>query len=260
MTAYDDLKQKWMDSGVEPGDTLLVHSNIKRTLSEARRSGVAVKPDDILSSFLDAVGPKGTLLLPLFNFDFANGKAFDIRSTPSQMGALTEVGRLRQEAVRTGHPIYSFAAIGFRSKEFEGVDNQSGYAEDSPFGILKRLDGKIASLDLDDQDSMTFYHHVEEMKKVSYRYFKSFNGSYTDAAGIATEKTYTLFVRDVENGVRTDVNTAGALMWQQGFYKGSMPKVGSGLRTIKAQDMFRFVAELIDSSRALGTLYSIEKT
>lgn len=255
----EDLKRKWLGAGIEPGDTVLVHSNIKRTLIEFRGAGHVISPDDILQSFLDALGPKGTLLLPLFNFDFASGAPFDIRNTPSRMGALTEAGRLHKEAVRTGHPIYSFAVIGDKSNVFENVDNESGYSEDSPFGILKRLNGKIASLDLDDQNSMTFYHHVEEVKRVDYRYFKSFTASYTDRNGALGEKSYKLYVRDLERGVLTDVNPAGELLWSHGLYKGDRPRIGSGLRVIESRKMFEFVGDLIDQGKALGALYSIER-
>jgi aminoglycoside 3-N-acetyltransferase len=254
----ESLKDKWLRSGVEPGDTLLVHSNIKRMLIESRRAGLGIGPIEILTSFLDAIGDKGTLLLPLFNFDFANGADFDIRSSPSQMGALTEMGRLHKDMVRTGHPIYSFAVIGYKSKEFEGVNNESGYAEDSPFGILKRLGGKIASLDLEDQNSMTYYHHVEEVKGVDYRYFKTFTGKYTDFNGDMQDRSYKLFVRDIEHGVETNVNPAGELMWQAGLYKGYRPKIDTGLRVIKAKDMFSFVEKIIDDGNAFGNLYSVE--
>src|SRR5262245_31554345 len=79
-------------------------------------------------------------------------------------------------AVRTGHPIYSFAAIGKRADEFRGVRNFSGYGEDSPFGVLHHADGRMAVLDLPDNDSMTFYHYVEESCSAPYRYHKRFAG------------------------------------------------------------------------------------
>ena len=113
--------------------------------------------DMFVQSFLDAVGSEGTVLFPLFNFGFSNGEPFDIRNTPSKMGKLTEAARLRPDAVRTGHPISSFAVIGAQADRFKGVNNRSGYGEDSPFAILRQMNGKIASLDLDDQNSMTFY-------------------------------------------------------------------------------------------------------
>lgn len=254
----ETLQERWESAGLVKGDIVLIHSNIKRTLVEYRANGIKISPLDILESFLDVIGSKGTLLLPLFNFDFPKGVPFDIRNSKSEMGALTEIGRKYPEAVRTGHPIYSFAIIGHKSSDFLGIDNVSGYSEDSPFGILKRLNGKIGSLDLDDQNSMTFYHHVEEVKQVDYRYYKSFHGAYTNSEGKMKNKKYDLFVRDEERGVMTDVNPAGELMWQAKLYSGSRPKEGSGLRLTNAQAMFNFVEELIDSDNALGTLYSLQ--
>lgn len=253
----ETLQQRWKSSGLEEGDTVLIHSNIKRTIEEYRRNKVDTSPRDILASFLDVIGDKGTLILPLFNFDFTKGVPFDIRTSESQMGALTEIGRKFIGAVRTGHPIYSFAVIGFKASEFKGIDNVGGYAEDSPFGVLKKLNGKIGSLDLDDQNSMTFYHHVEEVKRVDYRYFKSFTGQYTNVLGDTKNKTYDLYVRDVERGVLTDVNPAGALMWSAGLYQGFRPREGAGLRLVNSREMFDFVEDLIESGKALGTLYSI---
>lgn len=254
----ENLAERWLCSGVVEGDTLLVHSNIRRTLVEFRKEGYQITPDDILKSFLYALGSNGTLLLPLFNFDFTKKIPFNIKNTISQMGALTEAGRLYESSVRTGHPIYSFAAIGYNAKVFENVDNESAYSEDSPFGILRRLNGKIASLDLEDQNSMTFYHHVEEVKKVGYRYFKNFTGLYKDLSGIETQRTYEIFVRDIDKGVVTNVNPAGELMWKSGIYRGFRPNHKSGLRTINACDMFEFVSDLI--SRGLtDNLYLIKK-
>ena len=249
------LANGWKSSGVAEGDILLVHSDIKRTLVNARRQGVKLSPEDILESFLLALGPKGTLLLPLFNFDFPKTKTFDVRYTPSQMGALTEVARVREDVVRTGHPIYSFAVLGDLKEQFSEINNISGYGKDSPFGVLHKLDGKIASLDLEDQNSMTFYHYVEESLSVGYRYFKDFKGQYTNKDGVETERTYKLFVRDIENNVFTHVNPAGELIWERELYKGFRPKENLGLRTVQAKEMYDFVSYLITSGKAEGTLF-----
>ena len=42
------LSESWANCGVNSGDILLVHSNIKRTLVKARRAGVQLTPDDVL--------------------------------------------------------------------------------------------------------------------------------------------------------------------------------------------------------------------
>lgn len=249
------LTENWVKCGVNSGDTLLVHSNIKRTLVNARRKGIQLTPDDILDSFLDCLGSSGTLMLPLFNFDFPTTKHFDIRHTPSQMGALTEVARKRSDVVRTGHPIYSFAIFGKEKDKFNGLVNESGYGKDSPFGLLYSLDGKIASLDLEDQNSMTFYHFIEEAMKVDYRYFKTFSGTYIDSDGYESEMDFKLFVRNIERKVYTNVNPAGDLLWKNGLYRGDRPKENVGLRTIQATRMYSFVSNLIKEGRAEGNLF-----
>ena len=186
-----DLKNEWRKAGIARGDTVLIHSNIARTIRRFSKDR-SNRPDIgvFLKSFLDAVGTSGTVLIPLFNFGFSTGEPFDIKNTPSKMGNLTETARLHPDAVRTGHPIYSFAAIGAKSDQFKNVNNKSAYGEDSPFAILRQLNGKIASLDLDDQNSMTFYHHVEEMNNVSYRYMKTFEQPYTSWGGTTELKKY----------------------------------------------------------------------
>jgi aminoglycoside 3-N-acetyltransferase len=253
------LTEGWRASGVEPGDVVLLHGNIVRTIIQAQRAGAKLTPEDILQSFLDALGPAGTLLLPLFNFDFARGVPFDIRTTPSKMGVLTETGRAHPQAGRTGHPIYSFAVIGAKSQQFAGVDNYSAYGKDSPFGMLREMNGKIAVLNLPDHESMTFYHHVEEMNAVPYRYHKEFSGAYTDAAGTTSERKDGMFVRDLERGVVTLVDPVGELLWARGIYRGQRPKEGTGLRVAAAREVYAAVTELIQSGQAEGMLYKIER-
>lgn len=136
----------------------------------------------------------------------------------------------------------------------------SGYGEDSPFGLLRAMDGRIAVLDLPDQQSMTFYHHVEEMHQVDYRYHKTFTGAYTDANGTTEKRTYGLFVRDLDRGVLTYVDPAGELLWQKRLYSGCKPSAGCGLRTISAQKMYEAVSEIIISGKARNMLYRIAES
>jgi aminoglycoside 3-N-acetyltransferase len=252
------LTRQWKDAGMHPADCVLLHSSISRTMRRARGVDSKFSVEGLLQSFLQAVGAEGTLLLPLFNFDFCSGAGFDIRTTPSTMGALTEVARNDSRFQRTKHPIYSFAVCGPLASSFVSLTNTSALADDGPFGLLRRVNGKIAVLDLDDQNSMTMYHHIEEVLGVSYRYHKRFDGEYVDALGNSTTKSFELFVWDEVQGIRTDVNRAGELLWQEGLYSGSRPGVDSGLRVIQARKMFDSIARVIDSGRARDYLYSIE--
>ncbi|TAK64079.1 MAG: AAC(3) family N-acetyltransferase [Methylobacter sp.] len=252
------LVADWRMAGIEEGDMLLVHSNLNRTLRRIARLGGNVSPKVVLESFLIALGKSGTLLLPLFNFDFPKGVRFDIRNSPSHMGVFTEVGRLWPGAVRTGHPIYSFSVIGKEAEMFRGLKNFSGYGQNSPFGILHRHGGKIGGLDLPDQNSMTFYHYVEESLDVPYRYHKTFTGQYIDEIGVESTQTFGLFVRNIEQGVITHVDPMGEILWKKKLYTGCRPKEGSGLRVISAPKMFDEVAMILNEGRAKGLLYEIQ--
>lgn len=255
----DSLIENWQRSGIEKGDLVLVHSSLKRLLKKLSADfGGLVTPEDIFNSLLKTLGSDGTLILPLYNFDFPKSGYFNIKETPSQMGALTEIGRLHPDSVRTGHPIYSFAVIGRHSSAFKDIDNKSGYGADSPFAKIKELEGKIAVIGLSDQDSMTSYHFVEEQNLVDYRYFKDFDGEYIDWNGSESHKTYSLFVRDLDKGVKTDVNRMMDQLWKIGAYKGEKHDEGYGMRTISFARFFQETDSVIKKGEAINFLYSIE--
>ncbi len=259
MTQFSQpLLSEWRDAGIENGDILLVHSALGRLLRNGF-GGEKLNPAIILDTLLAAVGEAGTLLLPLFNFDFCKGVAFDVRTTSSHMGVLTEAGRLHPGAIRTGHPVYSFAVIGKRSAEFQNVMNESAYGADSPFAILHQMNGKIGVIDLPDQNSMTFYHYVEESLRVPYRYDKNFTADYTDANGKCSEKTFKIYVRDIENGVLTDVGGMEKKLWEQNLFQGKPKGEDGGLRVIQAAPLYEAVATVIRAGNAEGMLFSREK-
>lgn len=247
------LIEDWRRCGLEPGRMTLIHSSLRRTLACL---GGAGDIDLVLDSFIEA-SSGGTLLFPLFNFDFTKGVTFDIRSTPSHMGALTEAARLRPGAVRTGHPVYSFAALGAEAHRFEGLTNISGYGADSPFAILRQAGGRIGVLDLPDQHSMTFYHHVEEMLEAPWRYHKQFEADWVGFDGAARRRSFTIFVRDLEQGVKTRVDPMGERLWARGIWTGERPGVGAGLRTADADAVFKATAEAIRAGEGSELLYEI---
>lgn len=256
----DDLVKNWNRCGLEKGDLVLVHSSLKRLLLQLKNKfGEIATPKMVYDSLINVLGDEGTLVLPLYNFDFPKTKYFNFNDTPSQMGLLTEIGRTQIHAVRTGHPIYSFSVVGKLSNEFKGIDNKSGYGFDSPFSKLLELNGKIAVIGLDDQRSMTSYHFVEEHNFVDYRYFKDFTGTYIDEYNNEKIKTYSLFVRDIEKGIKTDVNRMMDLLWNIGAYVGDKPDEGYGMRTIRFNTLFKETDRIIKSGEALNFLYTIDK-
>lgn len=251
------LQNYWNTAGIKEGDLVLIHSSMRRTFRQLLELGFQPDPRFIIESLREQVGIFGTVIFPLFNFDFPELKSFSMLSTKSQMGKITEIFRTQYPIVRTGHPIYSFGVIGNLEDEFKNIDNLSGYGSDSPFAKLHELDGKIAVVDLEDQESMTSYHYVEEFCNVPYRYFKDFQGEYESIDGSKSIKNYKLFVRDLNQKVYTSVNRMGEILWREGLYFGNRPGKGNGMRTIKMRDLFARTKREIEEGRAIETLYQL---
>jgi aminoglycoside 3-N-acetyltransferase len=250
MLSHQDLTTSLTALGIAPGDTLLVHSAYKAL------GGVEGRAGTVIEALLDVLSPEGTLIMPNFNFDFCRGEPWDVRSTPSHMGILTELARQDPRSCRVFHPIYSFAIIGKHQQQLCSKRYQSSYGADSVFGQLRELDGKIMVIGLSYNNSMTFFHHVEEMQGVDYRYMKTFSGPVTDWDGSASEQSFTMLVRDIEKGVHTMVDPMGAQMEQDGVIQ--VGQIGEAkVSVMTANDIYAYTAEHMTPEP--GLLYEIHE-
>src|SRR5512146_2659032 len=143
-----ELLAGFRGAGLQAGDTVLVHSAFKSF------GGVEGGPQTVIDVLLEILTPEGTLIMPTFNFDFNKGQPWDVRTTPSQMGVLTELVRTDPRAKRVFHPFYSFAIIGKYADELTRERYKSSYERKSVFGKLRDLDGKIMIIGLAYNDSL----------------------------------------------------------------------------------------------------------
>jgi len=235
MLQLDDLIDGFRNMGVEAGDTLLVHSSYKSF------GPVDGGPQTVVNALEAALGPDGTLIMPTFNFDFNKGQPWDVRSTPSQMGVLTELVRKDPRAKRVFHPIYSFAILGKHAGMLGSLRYKSSYERGSVFGKLRDLDGKIMVVGLSYTNSMTFFHHIEQMEGVDYRFLKQFTGEVTDWDGTTRTDTFEMLVRDLDKGVITEVDPMGELMEKEGVIK--VGRIGeAAVKLMKANEVYAFTA------------------
>lgn len=162
--------------GVEPGDTVLLHSSL-RSLGWVCGGAVAV-----VQALLDALGPGGTLVVPTQTMGNAdprhwtkppvpeawwpvirdNMPAFDPRITPSVgIGAIGETVRTWPGAVRSNHPHASFAAVGPAAAELMSEHRlDSHLGEHSPLGALERTGARVLLLGVG-FESCTAFHLAE---------------------------------------------------------------------------------------------------
>ena len=130
-------------------------------------------------------------------------------------------------------------------------------SSESPFQKIHDCNFKIVILDLPDSKSMTFYHYVEQINKVDYRYIKEFSVKYKNHKGLINKKKYKIFVRDKKKGVITEVDRAGEFLWKKNFFTGDMPGKKTGVRLARAKDIFDCITGFIKNNKADKYLYKI---
>ncbi len=151
-------------TGIQSGDALLVHSGM------GGFEGFRGSLSSVVATFEDAVGPDGTLMMPALSMsgsalEFANsGRMFDPRTTPSQVGLLTEVFRRSPGVCRSVHPTHSVCAWG-KDKDWWLADHHlagTPCGRGTPFYRLLERNGKIVLAGVPIA-TMTFFHCTEEL-------------------------------------------------------------------------------------------------
>jgi aminoglycoside 3-N-acetyltransferase len=138
-----------------------------------------------------------------------------------------------------------------------GLRYKSSYERDSVFGKLRDLDAKIMIIGLSYTNSMTFFHHIEQMEGVDYRFLKQFTGQVTDWDGAPRTETFEMLVRDIDKGVITEVDPMGELMEKAGVI--TVGKVGeAAVKLMKANAVYAFTAR--EMRRDPHLLYYIKET
>lgn len=160
----NDLLNDLRNLGLKEGDTILVHSSLT---SLGYVEGGA---DTVIDALLEAVGSKGTILMPTYSpngflVDWVKtNPLFDPNNSSSQTGKITEVFRLRKGVLRSRHPTHSVAAIGhyayYLLKDHEKSQTHCG--KTSPFYKLIELNGYILTLG-SKFGQVTSFHVIEDL-------------------------------------------------------------------------------------------------
>ncbi len=159
----DDLLRLLRNAGINSGDAILVHSGMSGF--EGFRGSVS----DIIQVFEDAVGPSGTLLMPTLTtsgsaLDYArSNRIFDVNTTPSQVGLLTEVFRRSPGVARSVHPTHSVAVWG-ADQDWWIADHHlsdTPCGRGTPWQRLWERDGRIVLAGVSIA-AMTYFHCTEE--------------------------------------------------------------------------------------------------
>ena len=155
----EDLKQDLFNAGIRAGDTLLVHSSMKKI------GNVEGRADGVFAALIDVISDDGLLIFPTFSDHFVTDQDpdFNVKTSPAWTGILPELFRQRPDVVRSVHPFHSLTVRGRDAGEFTaGHDRfETAFDKASPWGRLLERDAKVLLIGVG-LTSATFLHPVEQ--------------------------------------------------------------------------------------------------
>jgi aminoglycoside N3'-acetyltransferase len=151
--------------GVEKGGVLLVHTSFRATRP------VEGGPAGLIESLRDAIGPKGTLVMPSWTGE--DDQPFDPKATPSakDLGIVADTFWRLPGVLRSDH-CQAFAAIGPQAAKILSDPLPLPPAiPKSPVGRVHELNGQVLLLGVG-HDANTTIHLAELLAGVLYRIYK----------------------------------------------------------------------------------------
>lgn len=197
---------------INKGDLVYVISDVLELAKVSRNNGEKFDANNFLTTLIHKVGEEGTVVVPVFNWDFCEGKTFDYRKTPGKTGALGNAALKDQRFKRTKHPIYSFVVWGRKQEDVCAIDTEDSFGESTVFGYLYRNNAKAFVIGLNALEGLTMVHYVEQLIGVPYRYFKTFEGRYIDEQGREQFKRASMYVRDLNIDPEEDMEHLSSIL------------------------------------------------
>lgn len=160
MITAEQLRQDLISMNIAPSDTLLIHSSMRSI------GPVEGGADAVLDMLMDYFREQGLLVFPTLSYSLVDAEhpRFDVRTTPSVVGILSELFRQRPGVIRSLHPTHSLAAYGRDAAQFTAGHEkaQTPMPKGSPWWKLLERNGKILFIGTPGVSCNTFLHGMDE--------------------------------------------------------------------------------------------------
>ncbi len=249
------MTEQLISVGINEGDVVMLHSSLSKI------GYVEDGAHTIINAFISILKKSGTLVMPAFpamgfNYDYLKtNPVFNVNTTPSKMGIITEEFRKMQNIKRSLHPTDSVCAFGLKANEVTSTHfNQvTPYNQNSPFYKLVELKAKIILLGVD-LNSLTNFHTLEDAVtnfKFPVYHQQAFTAQLIDETGVLkTMQT------KVHNPVYSKQRQCNAFI-KPFINAGFMKQFKLGLATCYVIEADKLHTWMIDNYKLKGiTLYS----
>lgn len=184
--------------GIAEGDVVLMHAAFSPF------SGFTGTPQALVDCVLRILGAEGNLLMVSMAYAgtaheyLTGGQLFDVRTTMSRMGLVTEIFRRRPGVRRSLNPVHPILALGPRADWLVAEHDATPFScgDRTPFGKLASLGGKILLFDVPFLTA-TFLHHLEHrfQARLPMRIYHPdlFGATVVDAEGVRRELRLRVF-------------------------------------------------------------------
>ena len=215
MLKQKELEKSLKELGVQKDGIVLLHSSV------VALGPFEGGPEGIIDAFLKVLGPKGTLVVPVFG----------------KLGVITEIVRARKDAVISDAPVGTLAAVGGRAKELmkDHLKADTAHGIGSPFEKIAAAGGQICLFGVD-MDRNTMLHSVEALLELPY--LRTVQTTSKDAKGKDVTRTWKYYP-----GPHRDFIGLDAMLRLEGITQ--MARIGDAqVRLIDAQAMMDALLEV----------------
>lgn len=253
------------------GCHVMVHSSYKSIRP------VEGGPQTVVDAFVEAVGPKGCVLFPTYDFhSFSDLGYWDKQMTTSKMGIISETARLDPRFRRTGHPMLSYAVCQgedlvrtppggspFRGKALYPYDEDPiSHGAGSVFDLFLGYGGVLISIGALEDDNkgfrkddrgFTISNHAATLAGVPWRKMKKFEGIVANGPSVGEVECWASVTAD-PLAIRTAVSAAHQLAED----KGIIHKITLGNGKAHIASAQEFVTWAIKSHRDGPDLWKVD--
>ncbi|MFL2889566.1 MAG: AAC(3) family N-acetyltransferase [Pelagibacteraceae bacterium] len=232
---------------IKKSSVVLIHSSL-HSIGPMKGYKFNEIPKEIIKCIKEYLGPKGTILLPAFYYNYSRKKKiFNLKKSPPcfSLGSLPKYVFNNLNFYRSKHPLTSLFAIGYKASEICKKSNVKDFNKGSAWEKLTSLNANLLFLGAKPADSMTYIHYIENQVGVPHMYTKKFSTHIKDNSKIISRGCYA-YVRYLDYGIEADEKNFEADLKKNKLLKEI--SLGSGfISNVKCLDALKFGIEKVEN-------------